>query len=692
MTRKKMSLRAELLIGLIGTMFIVALFLSICYMFVLQKVIRKSSVNAVSQTMSTLHEQIAQIFIPYEVNVKNLALTASSGADSSVLDGVVQNILDTADNDIYFATPDFHVTDGGFWVDAMDWQPESDWIPCERDWFKDAVKNRGQIVYGEPYVDAMEGTLCITLSLASYTQAGSLVGVAGSDIYLHALNDTVNAISISPNSSIYVINSDGLYLTNENIGAVMNENYFDKASFTSYTKRDYLDGRAKAFIEGGKFYGVYPIRNTDWFIVAEGAESDFSREYVKMAFYVLLLLCGIIVVIGAIDMLLSGHVSKGFNNMASGCGRIADGDFSKKYPDYFTKEASLLASGFNLFSERLQGMIGMIKNSSSALDVVSQNMRDSVATVSDSMTTIRLSIMSVQDKMEAQTEGFNETSSVIEEVAESILTVNDMIDSQAKSIAESSSAITQLVNGIESVGGSMEAMARSFEQLDKEAQSGISKQQNVNERITQIEEQSKMLQEANAAISAIAEQTNLLAMNAAIEAAHAGEAGKGFAVVADEIRKLSETSSEQSATIGIQLQNIQNSIAEIVLTSQESSEAFVSVSKRIHETDNLVQGVLLELEEQKGDSRTVISSLERMDETAENVRTSSSKMSEGSKRVLEEIEKFRDSLQEVQLSMRNMAENANSVAESGVKLDACVESLHENVSQLGSDVSRFKTA
>ena len=67
-------------------------------------------------------------------------------------------------------------------------------------------------------------------------------------------------------------------------------------------------------------------------------------------------------------------------------------------------------------------------------------------------------------------------------------------------------------------------------------------------------------------------------------------------------------------------------------------------------------------------------------------------MSEGSKRGLEEIEKFRDSLQEVQLSMRNMAENANSVAESGVKLDACVESLHENVSQLGSDVSRFKTA
>ena len=125
-------------------------------------------------------------------------------------------------------------------------------------------------------------------------------------------------------------------------------------------------------------------------------------------------------------------------------------------------------------------------------------------------------------------------------------------------------------DNITSVNSSVEKMAESFGQLLENSKIGSKKQENVNEKIKQIESQSKILQDANQAIGSIASQTNLLAMNAAIEAAHAGESGKGFSVVADEIRKLSETSTVQSKTISEQLKKIQNSIHDIISASSET--------------------------------------------------------------------------------------------------------------------------
>ena len=152
-----------------------------------------------------------------------------------------------------------------------------------------------------------------------------------------------------------------------------------------------------------------------------------------------------------------------------------------------------------------------------------------------------------------------------------------MIRQQADGVTQASSAVEEMIGNIQSVNASVDKMASSFAQLEQQSREGQQKQAAVNEKILQIEEKSKTLQEANQAIASIASQTNLLAMNAAIEAAHAGEAGKGFAVVADEIRKLSETSTAQSKTIGEQLKSIQTSIIEVVTGSQESSKAFTSV-------------------------------------------------------------------------------------------------------------------
>ncbi|MBO6219994.1 MAG: hypothetical protein J6N81_10590, partial [Treponema sp.] len=59
--KKYMSLQSELLVGTIGSMLIVAIFLSVSYIFVLKNILNKSTVNSVNQTMETLDKEISGI-------------------------------------------------------------------------------------------------------------------------------------------------------------------------------------------------------------------------------------------------------------------------------------------------------------------------------------------------------------------------------------------------------------------------------------------------------------------------------------------------------------------------------------------------------------------------------------------------------------------------------------------------------
>ena len=208
-------------------------------------------------------------------------------------------------------------------------------------------------------------------------------------------------------------------------------------------------------------------------------------------------------------------------------------------------------------------------------------------------------------------------------------------------------------------------------------------------QIKEIDEQSKLLTEANSVISSIAEQTNLLAMNAAIEAAHAGEAGKGFAVVADEIRKLSETSSAQSKTIGDQLKRIQDTIAGVVSSTQKGAIGYARLAEEIRETDGLVQQIKFAMSEQQIGSSQITDSLRDMNESTYSVQAASQKMSDESRAVMDEVNALKAHAASMRNSMEEMSKSASKISETGSTLTSISQIVEKSIGNIGSQVDQF---
>lgn len=430
----------------------------------------------------------------------------------------------------------------------------------------------------------------------------------------------------------------------------------------------------------------------DWSVICSCPKNDYFAGINEMigdavvGFFVSTILAIIIC------MILVSTFIKPLKMLNNSMTEFANGnaDLTKRINIKTKDEIGLVVKSFNKFAENLQGIIGDVKKSKEALAESGETLSSSVQDTSSSIVQILANIESVIKQIEKQGGSVSETASAVNEIASNIESLERMINMQSNSVIQSSAAVEQMINSFSFLSKTTTEMTDSFKTLIEDIKLSTEKQNDINLRVNQISDESKMLHDANEAIAAIAEQTNILAMNAAIEAAHAGDAGKGFSVVADEIRKLSETSSQESSKIGEQLSAISISIEEVVGVSVEANKVFDKVLGKLNETSGFVNDIEKVIDEQVTGSKQIAEELKTMNNNTEEVKSASEEMTRGNKQILDEIRILQDVSMKISESVNEMNIGAKKINETGENLLNMSTVVKESIDEIGTQIDTFE--
>ena len=354
----------------------------------------------------------------------------------------------------------------------------------------------------------------------------------------------------------------------------------------------------------------------------------------------------------------SGHLSQIMEKIDNN-----EGDLTERIEVKTSDEVGQLVIGVNGFIEQLQGIMIKIRDESTHMNELVNNITNGI---NDSNT----NASNISATMEELSASMQEVAATLDEITSGSQDVLNSANNMSTMAEEGKAFVGQIKNRALHV----RSEAENSKSTTTELMSGI------RELLEVAIENSRNVEQINALtndILGISSQTNLLALNASIEAARAGEAGRGFAVVADEIRDLAERSK-----------NTANNIQEI---SGMVTGAVEDLAKNANDMIAFIDGtVLADYDKFVDMANTYHNDADYMDETLQTFYSSAERLRSTMAQMAEGIDGINIAVDESAQGVTLAAQNTGELVEALITIKGEAD-INLDISQnLQGEVNRFK--
>lgn len=536
------------------------------------------------------------------------------------------------------------------------WQPPDDFVVTEREWYKNAQANPGEVYISSPYVDLQTGGICITLSMATYRD-GEVAGVVGMDMYMDNLVSLIEE-SYTKNSYVFLTTADGTILVHPNDGYSLNVD-------NTATVQEVNSGRYQNFVNENMATRLFwDYKSGFKFGIGNTSEVTGWKVISVKTIGSILLLFALIIGLNLVIYFVmtaatrkdvqgkTGVLFRPLESISNKMIKVAEGDLSVIFDEEKnSKEIEKLTDSIN---ETIEGLKFYIDSISGMVTAISD--RDLTVTIDGDF---KGSYVQIKNALESIVSNLNEFIQQISREAVNVLDFADKLGKTTESVAQSASMQNEAIANLS------EDMARLTEQTKKITERAIRVRDTAEITKKHLETGNQEMDELVKAmdsidqcygeiagfvgtIKEIAAQTNLLSLNASIEAARAGEAGRGFAVVAGEISTLAASSAQASENIDKLIEESQVAVSkgkELVTTTfgtiQQGVNDSAQSKQHIDEIVEFVEKQQTAIEDVNNELREVAESVENNAASAEENTAISQQLNECAQSLKQMADSFR---------------------------------------------------